>query len=509
MKKIIKISLVITAMAFSYSCADELLDNSGESGESQPTQFLTSAQLSAGTATNANIPAAFVNGMYAQMIEAFNVIDPNNNQQSDFGHKGNDIFADIISGDMALTASNFRWYNRAAQLDATENFNAVENQIMWSYYYKIIRSANTIILNLGGNDAIPEKQEDKFALGQAKVMRAHSYFYLTQYFQKEYNAGELILPMPVEPGPNLPKSSAQEVYDLMEKDLTDAISLLNGYNRPAKVNVNKDIAQTLYAYVLGARGTDYPKMATMTQNVINAGNFTIKPSTDVTDGWNDVADTSWMWGIDIVSENGLGLVSWWGQIDAHSFSYGWAGDFKAIDQNLYNQMAADDVRRAQFFDNPASGRHLQPLSKFYWDAGAQASAAFGSGPNPGVTADYVYMRVEEAYLLNAEANAKAGNDGAAQTSLKALMQNRVADASYVDGLSGQALLDEIYLQTRLELWGEGKSYLALKRNKATVTRSANHLFLANQSITYNEERMTFEIPQNEIQDNPFVNDQNQ
>jgi hypothetical protein len=42
------------------------------------------------------------------------------------------------------------------------------------------------------------------------------------------------------------------------------------------------------------------------------------------------------------------------------------------------------------------------------------------------------------------------------------------------------LKKEIYLQTRIEFWGEGKSYLAMKR-KATTTRGSNHLFFAGDS----------------------------
>ena len=48
----------------------------------------------------------------------------------------------------------------------------------------------------------------------------------------------------------------------------------------------------------------------------------------------------------------------------------------------------------------------------------------------------------------------------------------------------------------------------MKRNKATVTRGANHLSLVGEPIPYNDERLQFEIPQDEIQNNPFVNNQN-
>ncbi|HEU4610273.1 MAG TPA: hypothetical protein VFS31_19270, partial [Chitinophagaceae bacterium] len=76
------------------------------------------------------------------------------------------------------------------------------------------------------------------------------------------------------------------------------------------------------------------------------------------------------------------------------------------------------------------------------------------------------------------------------------------DVSYLDGLSGQDLLNEIYLQSRIELWGEGKSYLAMKRNKATITRGTNHLYEAGNSFQYNDPRLTFVIPQAEVLNNP-------
>ena len=77
--------------------------------------------------------------------------------------------------------------------------------------------------------------------------------------------------------------------------------------------------------------------------------------------------------------------------------------------------------------------------------------------------------------------------------------------AYVDALTGQALQDEIYLQTRIELYAEGKSYLAMKRNQATIVRGSNHLSNVGVPIPYNDDRLTFLIPQSEIQNNPFIN----
>lgn len=507
MKNFLKLIVLATIVTITYSCSEDLLDNSGNPDSSQPTQNLTQAQLEVGGITNLAIPAAFTNGIYSQMIETQT---GGTTGHDDFGHKSYDIFSDMLSGDMALSVSTYGWYRASiTEFQAGQDFTFGDNRQVWRYFYRIVRSANTVIRNLGGNDNVPQGNFNKYAMGQAKALRAYAYFYLTQFYQKEYNASEAILPMYIEPiGTNLPKSTAAEIYDLMEKDLTEAITLLNGFSRTAKNEINQDVARGLLAYVLGAKGGRDAEVATLTQTVISSGNHTMLAPSELVaaaggvNGFDDVSSASWMWGIDITETNGLGLVSWWGQIDSWSYSYAWAGDYKAIDLDLYNAIPSNDYRKAQFFGSSSSGRYLQPLFKF------RASDIIG-GASQTVTADYVYMRIEEMYLLNAEANARAGNDGAARTSLKALMNRRVPDASYVDGLSGQALKDEIYLQTRIELWGEGKSYLAMKRNKATVTRGANHLSFVGVPIPYNDERMQFEIPLDEIQSNPFISSQNQ
>jgi hypothetical protein len=189
-------------------------------------------------------------------------------------------------------------------------------------------------------------------------------------------------------------------------------------------------------------------------------------------------------------------------MDAFSYSYAAVGDNKAMDLDLYESMRPDDVRRDQYYNNPSSARHLQPLFKFY----DSDRVIFGSSQI--VKADYIYMRYAEPLLLNIEALAKDGREGEAKTALENFVSARGMDPSYISALNGQALQDEIYKQTRLELWGEGKSYFALKRNEGTVVRGANHLSFVGEAMQWNDERLTFEIPQQEIQDNTNISDQN-
>jgi hypothetical protein len=466
------------------SCKEEFL-------QTEPTEFISANQIAEASALNPGLQSANVSGIYATMYGAGS---GGTTGHDDFGHKSYDIYGDLLSGDMALTSVIYGWFRTITEFTTTQDYTVDDNYQAWRFYYRLIFAANTVIDGLGGSNAIPGTASGRWYMGQAKAMRAFSYFYLAQYYQNEYNATEKILPLYTNTtDPNLPKSTAADVYALMIKDLTDAQSLLSDFSRASKTEVNATVAKGMLAYVHGAMGNN-AAMKTVTADVIANGGFRIMTGTEVLGGFNNVGTSTWMWGVDITTDSKLGLISWWGQMDKYTYSYAWAGDVKGMDKGLYDGIPATDIRKAQF----SVADKLAPMGKFY-----HPNKVIGGQRT--IDADYIYMRVEEMYLLNAEACAKTGDEAGARKSLKAIMALRVPDASYIDALTGKALLDEIYLQTRIELWGEGKSYLSLKRNKGTVNRGSNHLKFVGTPILYNDPRLTLKIPIQEVQNNPNLN----
>ncbi|MHA7830683.1 MAG: RagB/SusD family nutrient uptake outer membrane protein [Flagellimonas sp.] len=484
---------VIASLLLLASCGKDFLDE-------QPSEFLTQEQVGEAAAVNPAVIEGTISGIYSTM---FATQSGGTTNHDDFGHKGYDIYGDMLAGDMALSVSTYGWYRAdITEFQATQDFTRTRNYMPWRFYYRIIRSANLVIDALGGNDVVPELEENKYLMGQAKTLRAHAYFYLTQYYANSYDPSAEILPIYDSPDDlNGPKVTTAEIYALMEKDLNESISLLDGFTRGSKSQVDKTVAQAILAYVLASRGDSHQEVMNLTNEVIENGGYTLMNSEEVLGGFNDLNTSGWIWGVDLTVDTGLGLVSWWGQMDLYTYSYAWAGDAKAIDANLYAAIPADDVRKQQFAEPIGEYTDLMPLNKFY-----DPNKVIGGQAN--ITTDYVYLRVAEMYLLHAEAAAKAGDSGTAQTILKALLSERLPNTAYVDGLNGQALLDEIYLQTRIELWGEGKSYLSLKRNQGTVVRGPNHLSNVGVPINFDDERLTFEIPQSEIQNNPSISTQN-
>ena len=490
-KKIILGSIVAASMLTLFNCNEDFL-------EATPTEFLTADQVADAAVNNPGVIAGSMAGIYTLQ---FTTGTAGTDDHDDYGQKGFDVYTDMLCGDMALSKNTYGWYRGLAEYQVSTDFTNGNNRKPWRYYYRIIRSANTVIDALGGTDATPELDDNKYIMGQAKAIRAHSYFFLTQVYANKYTPSAEILPLYTSAeDQNGPKVATSVIYDLMISDLTASISLLDGFTRTAKNQINKSVAQGTLAYVYASMG-NWTETAALTNAVITTGGYNLVSATEATGGFNDVNTSGWMWGVDLTLDNGLDLISWWGQVDVYTYSYAWAGDSKSIDSGLYDAIPANDIRKTQFLNNPTSGYHLLPFNKFY-------DPARVIGGQRNVTTDYIYMRVAEMYLLNAEANARLGADGPARTSLKALLDLRVPSSTYVDALSGQPLLDEVYFQTRVELWGEGKSYFAMKRNQANITRGANHLSNVGVQTAYDDEKLSLEIPEDEIQNNPFIGTQN-
>ncbi len=495
------LSLVVVALATLTGCKKDFL-------QTQPTQFVTAESLAAAAKQDPQLLNGSIAGLYTTMY-TWGV--GGTTGHDDFGQKGVDIYTDMLESDMVLAALNYGWYMLIARYQATVDFTRNEVYIPWRYYYREIFGANTVIDALGGTNFVPTTATAMATMGQAKAMRAYAYFYLSQLYAKEYGDGtKKIIPIYTSASQlNQPKSTAKDVWDLMVSDLTQSITLLGNYTRATKDQVDKNVAKGLLAYVLAARGTpaDWAQVLTFTGDIKAAYPMTTKAATvavlngtTVTNpesGFNNVATPSWMWGVDLTVAQGISLPSFWGQIDQFTYSYTWAGDPKTIDRGLYDAIHPDDIRKNQFAA-PTATYKLQPINKFF-------DPARISGGQRVIITDEVYMRSDEFYLMNAEANARLGQDAAARLALSTYLSQRITDVSYLNNLSGQALLNEIYFQTRVELWGEGKAYLAMKRNKATITRGSNHLFEAGNSFLYNDDKLTFQIPQAEVLNNPNLN----
>ncbi|MBC3845686.1 RagB/SusD family nutrient uptake outer membrane protein [Winogradskyella echinorum] len=491
MKNILhKLSMILGLVFTFYGCSEDIEDDNLEIN------------------VEPEVASQLIEDLYAKM---YTPGSGGTGEHDDFGHKTYDIFSDLLIGDMAKSYEFVGSGGLAPSVNqdyfGTLDFTNSNNYKVWIQYYSIIEIANTILDLYGGDTADPQDDADRHFFGQALTMRAHSYFYLTQYMANDYDPEALILPIYRESSSDYaPKSTTAEVFQLIENDLNKAIDLLKNYQRPSKKQVNEFMAKAILAYAIAAQ-RDVSRLNEVVQLcdevIVNSG-ATVMDETEVVGGFNNVETPGWIWGVDLTYDMNIGLISWWGQVDYFSYSYAAVGDSKAIDQNLYDEIPIEDVRKEQF-SNESGVNYLQPLYKFY------DSDRVRLGTTESTQSDYVYMRIAELHLLKAECLAKLGQDVAARMALSEVLTQRLPNVNYLNSLSGVALEDEIYLQTRIEFWGEGKAYLALKRNgRFTGVNGQNHYYqdFIGASFPHNDERLTFEIPQSEIENNPFINEQN-
>ena len=479
MKKILTFS-ILSAVAFNLTaCKKDFLNTS-------PTEVVSTA------------PADVrLNGLY---LMTYQTGTGGTTWHNDFGQKNVDICTDMLCGDMALLATNYHQYQDVANLKATQQPSDNYNYIPWRYYYRLIYEANKSIAEL----ASPKNNEERYTLAQFRALRGYAYFYLMQIFTTKYEPDSRTNSIPLYTTADItskPRVKQSEVYAQIISDLEFAVTNLAGFTRSKKGMIDKYVAEGLLAYTYAAMGNNQ-KVAELAQDIVNNSGYPLTTreqifydtTTKKGGGFNDVETKSWMWGVDLITENSFDLISWWGMIDIYTYSYAWAGDGKAMDDKLYAQIRTNDIRKKQFDEE------LLPSNKFF-------SPDRVIGGQRKISTDYIYMRVDEFYLLAAEALAKLGQDTQAKTIYKKLLKLRypeataATDIAYVDALTKAQLQDDIYLNTRIELWGEGKSYLAMKRNQKTVTRGTNHLELKNETFSYDDVKVKFAIPQNETINN--------
>lgn len=479
MKKILTFS-ILSAVAFNLTaCKKDFLNTS-------PTEVVSTA------------PADVrLNGLY---LMTYQTGTGGTSGHTDFGQKNVDICTDMLCGDMALLATNYHQYQDVANLKATQQPSDNYNYIPWRYYYRLIYEANKSIAEL----ASPKNNEERYTLAQFRALRGYAYFYLMQIFTTKYEPDSRTNSIPLYTTADItskPRVKQSEVYAQIISDLEFAVTNLSGFTRSKKGMIDKYVAEGLLAYTYAAMGNNQ-KVAELAQDIVNNSGYPLTTreqifydtTTKKGGGFNDVETKSWMWGVDLITENSFDLISWWGMIDIYTYSYAWAGDGKAMDDKLYAQIRTNDIRKKQFDEE------LLPSNKFF-------SPDRVIGGQRKISTDYIYMRVDEFYLLAAEALAKLGQDAQAKTIYKKLLKLRypeataTTDIAYVDALTNAQLQDDIYLNTRIELWGEGKSYLAMKRNQKTVTRGTNHLELKNETFSYDDVKVKFAIPQNETINN--------
>jgi len=419
--------------------------------------------------------------------------------QDQGGQSANMIYMDMMGEDLVNTTQGNGWFIATYRWLAHRSATGTVPYFNYRFYYTIIANANMIIDNVDkaeGPDA-----EKKVIKGQAYAYRGWAYYQMIQLFGKRYVAGQANdsegLPLIISSTSGTqPRSSVAKVYEQINADLDQAITLLTG--APARANkshINLNVAQGFKARVALTQ-QNWQVAATMAAAARSG--ISLMSNTQYQAGFNDYTNPEWIWGVRQVSDQTTYFYSFFAYMSADFNSTNIRTNPKAINSKLYDQIPTTDVRSKLFdptgantsFPIPPGGVRKPYQNKKFLSGG-------GSGSSIG---DVVLMRAAEMYLIEAEAKARLGQDAGAQDALFTLLKNR--DASYTKSTkTGTALINDILLQRRIELWGEGFRFYDLKRLNQPLDRTgANHdaSVAVVLTIPVDDVRWEFLIPQDEI-----------
>lgn len=487
--KNIKHIIIILLFTSLFSCDSDFL-------EQTPTEAVSESIV---TKTTANLIAG-VNGIHRSLYLRYG-----SNGRGGIGAMM--LQNESLGEDYVMTSRANGWFINAYRWNDHTNANDGDDLFPYRTYYRIIRNANAIIN--GAENAEGPISEKNAAIGQALLYRAWGHFQLVQLYGKRYERGinnsNLGIPIRLTVSSNpLARNTVEEVYTQVNKDIDEAIVLLEGYTRPNKSHLDKSVALGLKARVALVQG-EYSIAASFAEMAQEG--FTLMSTDDYFNNFSDYTSDEWMWGSHIQEDQTIGFSNYGAYISRNFSSSNIRGNPKAINRTLYNLIPSSDVR-SKLFD--PTGQHLN-LPEGITISGrhrrkpytSQKFLAAGEGDS---RMDVPYMRVSEMYLIEAEAKARLNLDTEAAQALYRMAV--VRDPSYVlSSNTGQDLIDEILIQRRWELWGEGFRFYDLKRMNLPLDRTgANH----NRSLAVvlnvpaGDNRWQWLIPQRALNANPLL-----
>lgn len=460
MKKYFSKIIIASVLLVGTSCADDYLDTT-------PTDAVGVEEAFESTQ---NAMAA-LNGIHRMLHIRFD-------SQGQAAESGVMIMRDVLAEDLVFTTTGNGWYVSTARWLNHVNPNSGDVRFVWRYYYKVIGNANMIIANIDNAEG-PQAERDEIK-GQALAYRAWAHFNLVQLFAERYDAAggnsQLGVPIVLEPiTEGGARNTVEEVYTQINADLDAAIALLTE-DRNATSHININVANGVKSRVALAQG-NYT-LAAQSAKIAREG-FDLMSESQLFQGFNNVENPEWIWGSRQVDDQGTFFASYFAYMSLNYSSTNIRGNPKAINNLLYDKISDSDYRKRLWDPNASDPALRDPfideatLSSF--DKYDYMNRKFLAQANASSVGDVPYMRTAEMYLNEAEALARGGNSSEAAQVLFDLVSER--DPEYVMSTNtGEALIEEIMIQRRIELWGEGFRFYDLKRLNQPLDRTGtNHV----------------------------------
>lgn len=366
------------------------------------------------------------------------------------------LTSDAMGNDAALQPGK---YGYLAHYSFTNMSNTTATTVtaIWTFAYKAIDNTNSLITRI---DGVPGDEEQKARIkAQAQALRGYLYLNLVTFYNFAYAKDSTALSVPIYTEPSTketvgkPRSQVKDVYKQAETDLLAAYNNLGTYNRGGlKYKMDKNVVAGLLArlYLQTDRWAQAQKYANEAQSA-----YKWMAQEDYFKGFNDYNNAEWIWGHGQTTDQ---------NVASYSFQF---KDVSSKASGYYSFMA-DPYFKDLFNDDAGDVR----FRLFEWDTtrflGGLMYKKFIMRSNE--TGDIVLMRKAEQVLIEAESYAELNQLSKAIAKLNELRTQRGAATPDLTGLSKQQLIEEILIERRKELFGEGFALSDILRRQKAVVR---------------------------------------
>lgn len=535
MKKAI-ISLLVAAAAVSVlpGCIEETFPLEGAA---------TSEQM----AESAAAMKGSVDGMVAQAYQPYFFYGSSNQLEFDISYAGLLITYSRMTNDFVNNSKTIGydwWTGYCGSYGYVMNANNSRQIVPFMSLYKIIKSANDIIGPLAAVENLNSDQQ--IYLGTAYVYRALMYHDIYNMYLPAPNKYTDVSAVEGLTGPIVLSSAEGEseyktarapkeaMSALVLSDLDKAEELLAGYeptsNRYPGIAVVYGLKARMYLAM-----SDYANAATYARMAIDASGK--KPLTAAQ--WHNPkqafcdasGNESWMWYYSISANNMGNLCNPTGFLAGES-DWGYNSiTHLAIHKWLYDRLNRTDFRKRSFID---PDRKTYPASYYEWgdQAGFLKDYPFEKLPDyfslkirckegnwqtysVGGAVDWPIMRVEEMYLIEAEAVGMSKGEAAGIEKLEEFMQTyRDPDYSYEAAAATfdqgfvKNFQEEVLFQKRVEFLGEGVGFFDAKRIRPGMKTWYKGSNVIHDTMKYDIEEVSpywnFVIPVSELENNDYI-----
>jgi hypothetical protein len=467
--KFSKILVAFMALVMLAGCSQEYLD------EPKPTDGVSSEVVF----TSRKGVEAFISGIMRRFRGQYTATDS--------GGLNSIFFARSVKGnDLSHTTTWFAF--DYAQENREPTYRRVS--FTWNYCFYMINQANTLINGIEASSLSPSDKKELAAYGYA--LRGFFYHQLVLEFAPTYSFDLNYPAPPIYKDLSLtgnPMSTVKDVYALIVEDLTKAVDGLKE-TRLGKSYINKSVANGILAQVYqvmgnwaGAETAAIAAYGGVPASVLSPGTYR--------SGFNDYSSVEWIWGSAQTA-------------DQSNYYYGFphvgtdhtVGGYLStyVNKDFVSLFSSTDVRG--YFQRKSSAITNQNDYRYWFTR----KFAFT------FDADHPIIRTPEMILIEVEAKYNLGKSSEASALLYTLQKNRDVNAVKSTN-TGSALLDEILVERRKELYAEiGVEWFDAKRLRRGITRTGSHRILTPGNLTADDKKFVLKIPQAEIDANDFIDD---